>query len=110
MEGSWAAGILPGIFTMPIGLLLAIQTVIWRSQAKRLAAVGVDAIAEVLTATIRPGGETNDTAELTIRLSGPTFETFEASCELGVRGRSYEVGDRLDAVVDPSDKTFAIFD
>ncbi|MFI6866639.1 hypothetical protein [Nocardia sp. NPDC050406] len=108
LDKSWFAGVIPGIFTFPIGVALVAHTVMWRSQARQLAG-GAEAIAEILSVDrIRPTGEGDETAELTIRLSGPGFEPYDAPCELPVRSRPFAVGDRFDAVVDPDDHTFAI--
>ncbi|MFQ6329263.1 hypothetical protein ACLMAL_24430 [Nocardia sp. CWNU-33] len=81
----------------------------WRRLAERFDAAGVAGTAEVISVDgMHISGEAYEVAELTVRISGPGFDTFDADCERGTRDPAWEVGDRFAVVVDPVDLTFAI--
>ncbi|NUP27295.1 MAG: hypothetical protein HOQ36_20685 [Nocardia sp.] len=101
-------GLCPAIITFPIGVAIAVTTYGERWNAKRFRAVGVVSTAEILAVRIREGGENPDVAELRVRISGPGFDTFKADCEVPAGIPRPLIGDRLHAVVDPSDNSFAI--
>ncbi|MEV6426879.1 hypothetical protein [Nocardia sp. NPDC051463] len=106
---SWADGLCPGIFTVPLGLGLAVSVVDWRRSAKRFEAAGVVGTAEIIAVDgMHISGEADEVAELTVRISGPGFDTFDADCERNTRDPAWEVGDRFAVVVDPIDMTYAI--
>ncbi|MGW4465956.1 hypothetical protein [Micromonospora sp. NPDC004704] len=76
-----------------------------RRDARRLAATGVAATAEVLTVANHLGGE-DPGLELRVRISGPGFATFEAET---IRPDDPAVvpGAFLAAVVEPDERIFA---
>lgn len=76
---------------------------------KRFRAVGIAATAEIFAVNrIRDLIEGQDTAELTVRISGPGLDTFDADCEAPKSNVPPQVGDRRTVMVNPSDLTFAI--
>lgn len=76
---------------------------------KRFRAVGIAATAEIFAVNrIRDLNEGQDTAELTVRISGPGLDTFDADCEAPKGNVPPQVGDRRTVMVNPSDLTFAI--
>lgn len=76
---------------------------------KRFRAVGIAATAEIFAVNrIRDLNEGQDTAELTVRISGPGLDTFDADCEAPKGNVLPQVGDRRTVMVNPSDLTFAI--
>ncbi|QKT13709.1 hypothetical protein [Rhodococcus sp. W8901] len=108
-DGSLATGLWWGVFTLPIGIGLAVSTYGWRWDEKRFRAAGIAATAEILAVNrIRGSDEGQDIAELTVRISGPGFDTFDAGCEVPTGSVRPQVGDRRTVMVEPSDLTFAI--
>ncbi|MGW1737678.1 hypothetical protein ACWCPQ_02595 [Nocardia sp. NPDC001965] len=106
---SWWDGLCPGLVTLPLGVALAFAVAEWRRSARRFAAAGLPATAEIIAVEgIRGGGEDTEVAELRIRISGTGFETFDAACELTAGRPPWAVGDRLDIVVDPADNSFVV--
>ncbi|MFE3104488.1 hypothetical protein [Nocardia tengchongensis] len=104
----WFDGLCAGVFTFPIGLVLVASAYEWRRAERRFQAVGVPGTAEVLSVNqIRPGGENPDMADLTIRITGPTFDTFTAECSLENHS-GMKVGHTFNLMVDPTDNSFAI--
>ncbi|EME15117.1 hypothetical protein [Rhodococcus qingshengii] len=76
---------------------------------KRFRAVGIAETAEIFAVNrIRDLNEGQDTAELTVRISGPGLDTFDADCEAPKGNVPPQVGDRRTVMVNPSDLTFAI--
>ncbi|MBB5873541.1 hypothetical protein F4553_006975 [Allocatelliglobosispora scoriae] len=92
---------------VPLGIVFARDTTLTRQRWRRLDTVGVPAIAEILEITTIILDETDGT-RLRLRISGPGFTPFEASLECEYRRPMLQVGDRLNAVVDPSDQLFAV--
>ncbi|WP_327094377.1 hypothetical protein OIE68_30015 [Nocardia vinacea] len=106
---SWVDGLCTGIFTFPIGIGLAFATYEWRATARRFAAAGLPGMAEIVAVNgIRVDGEDDSIAELTVRITGSGFETFEAECEVGARNPPQQPGERFTVMVDPADSTFAV--
>ncbi len=61
---------------------------------KRFRAVGIAATAEIFAVNrIRDLNEGQDTAELTVRISGPGLDTFDADCEAPKGNVLPQVGD-----------------
>lgn len=109
IDGSLATGLWWGVFTFPIGIGLAVSTYGWRWEEKRFQAAGIAATAEILAVNrIRDTDEGQDTAELTVRISGPGFDTFDADCEVPTGGVRPKIGDQRTVMVEPSNLTFAI--
>lgn len=77
-----------------------------RRDARRLAAAGVAATAEILTVANHLGGE-DPGLVLRLRISGPGFETFEAETTHPVDA-ALTPGVVLAAVVDPADQLFTV--
>ncbi|WDZ82421.1 hypothetical protein [Micromonospora cathayae] len=77
-----------------------------RRDARRLAAGGVAATAEIIAVTNHLGGE-DPGLELRLRVSGPGFATFEAET-VRADDPALVPGASLPAVVDPVDRLFAI--
>ncbi|WP_426505615.1 hypothetical protein ACPPVO_47855 [Dactylosporangium sp. McL0621] len=77
-----------------------------RRDARRLAAAGVAATAEILTVANHLGGE-DPGLELRMRISGPGFATFEADTTRG-DDPALVPGALLAAVVDPTDRLYSI--
>ncbi|WP_433084033.1 hypothetical protein ACQP1P_06390 [Dactylosporangium sp. CA-052675] len=77
-----------------------------RRDARRLAAAGVDATAEILTVANHLGGE-EPGLELRLRISGPGFATFEADT-IRPDDPALRPGAALPAVVDPADRLFRV--
>ncbi|MGW5382168.1 hypothetical protein [Nocardia sp. NPDC003963] len=106
---SWVDGLCPGLVTLPLGVGLAFAAAEWRRSAKRFAAAGLAATAEVVAVRgIRDGGDDTDVAELAVRIRGIGFEAFDADCDLHVRQPPWAVGDTFEVVVDPADNSFAV--
>ncbi len=104
----WASGLCAGVFTFPIGLAVVASAYEWRRAERRFQAVGVHGTGEVLSVNeIRPGGENPDMADITIRITGPTFDTFTADCTLENHSRM-TTGHTFNLMVDPTDNSFAI--
>ncbi|MGW4533206.1 hypothetical protein ACWEOI_19875 [Nocardia sp. NPDC004340] len=104
----FADGLCVGVFTFPIGLLLLASAYEWRRAERRFQAIGVHGTGEVLSVNeIHPGGENPDTADLTIRITGPTFAPFTAECTLGNHS-GLTPGHTFNLMVDPTDNSFAI--
>ncbi|MFD7845734.1 hypothetical protein ACFV4K_22690 [Nocardia sp. NPDC059764] len=104
----WADGLCASVFTFPIGLGLVASTYEWRRTGRRFQTVGVPGIGEVLSVNeIHPGGENPDTADLTIRITGPTLDPFTADCTLDNHS-GLTRGHTFDLMVDPTDNSFAI--
>jgi hypothetical protein len=77
-----------------------------RAGTRRLEAIGVRATAEVLTSTLT-GSDEGHTYEVVMRVSGLGFEPFEVTQRrTGSAGLS--AGARLQALVDPFDRSFTI--
>ncbi|WP_328402939.1 hypothetical protein [Nocardia sp. NBC_00403] len=86
-----------------------LQVLFERRLAERFDAAGVAGTAEVISVDgMHISGEADEVAELTVRFSGPGFDTFDADCERSTRDPAWEVGDRFAVVVDPVDLTCAI--
>lgn len=108
-DGSLAAGLWWGFFTLPIGIGLAVSTYGWRWEEKQFQAAGIAATAEIVAVScIRGNDGSQDTAELTVRISGPGFDTFDADCEVLTGTVRPQIGERRTVMVKPSGLTFAI--
>ncbi|WP_109522615.1 MULTISPECIES: hypothetical protein [Nocardia] len=106
-DSLWS-GLCPALVTFPIGLALTVQTYRWRRSARRFRTAAVPATAQIIAVRIREGGENPDIAELTVRISGPGLDTFEADCEVPTGVPYPRIGDRRRVMVDPADSSFAI--
>lgn len=99
---------LPSLLPLPLGLAMLVALRGQRRDTRQLDASGVRAVAQVLPVdAVRAGGDEEDTAQLTVRISGPGVRTFETGRRIPVR-RGVVAGVRLDVVVDPSDHLFAV--
>jgi hypothetical protein len=109
-DGSLATGLWIGVFTLPFGIGIAVSTYRWRWNEKRFQAAGIAGTLKILAVNrIRSSDESQYIAELTVRISGPGFDTFETDCEVPTSSMRPQFGDRLTVMVEPSDLTFAIF-
>jgi hypothetical protein len=77
-----------------------------RADARRLAAAGVAATAEILTVANYLAGD-DPGLELRLRISGPGFATFEADT-IRAHDPALVPGSVLAAVVDPADRLFSV--
>ncbi|GAA1256957.1 hypothetical protein GCM10009665_54200 [Kitasatospora nipponensis] len=101
-------GIVSTVVTAPIGLALGFEARSDRAANRRLDAVGVAAIAEILD--LRPcvlGGEEGNGVEVRLRVDGPGFAPFEATWRR-TADADLRVGLHLRATVDPSDRLFRL--
>lgn len=99
-------GTLTTAVSVPAGLALWRLTSRNRAGTRRLEAVGVRATAEVLTSTLTASDE-GHTYEVAMRVSGVGFEPFEVT-QSRTDDAGLSAGTRLQALVDPSDRSYTM--
>ena len=104
--GLLAGGVLTTIVGIGFGVWGLRLVTRSRRDARRLAANGVAATAEILTVANHLGGE-DPGLELRLRISGPGFATFEADTIRAV-DPALAPGTVLAAVVDPQERVFSL--
>ncbi|WP_432967492.1 hypothetical protein [Dactylosporangium sp. CA-233914] len=104
--GLLAGGVLVTIAGAGFGVFGWRLVTLSRRDARRLAAAGVAATAEILTVANHLGGE-DPGLELRLRISGPGFAAFEAGT-IRADDPALVPGAVLAAVVDPADRLFSI--
>ncbi|MEU7876097.1 hypothetical protein [Dactylosporangium sp. NPDC049140] len=104
--GLLAGGVFVTILGVGAGVFALRLVTRSRRDARRLAAAGVAATAEILTVANHPGGE-DPGLQLRMRISGPGFATFEADTTRA-DDPALVPGAILAAVVDPADRLFSI--
>ncbi|GHC73123.1 hypothetical protein [Streptomyces flavofungini] len=105
-KGVLAVGIVCTVVLVPVGLLVWVTVAAERKHNRRLDAVGVPAVAEVIGLTEWDSGD-DAGAVVVLRLSGPGFRAFEATWKRSPHP-ALRVGLRLDAVVDPAERLYRV--
>jgi len=110
-EDVWDVVVVATVLTV-VGVPFAVH--LWRDadrhavDTERLRVAGVPATAEIVTlAVITHDDDLADEVKLGLRVSGAGVRSFEAIYRCP-HDRSFRVGLRLDAVVDPSDNLFTV--
>jgi hypothetical protein len=101
-----AAGVGITVFTAMFDRSVARANTLARRRTERLNEVGVPAKAEILESKSISLGENNGVA-LTLRVTGEGFAPFEAIYECEAHP-SLRTGAELSAVVDPTDRLYAV--
>jgi hypothetical protein len=101
-----AAGVGITVYTAVFDRSVARANVLARRQTERLNEVGVPAKAEILASKAISLGENNGVA-LTLRVTGEGFDPFEAVYECEAHP-SLRAGAELSALVDPTDRLYAV--
>ncbi|MEU8698325.1 hypothetical protein AB0C61_11715 [Streptomyces sp. NPDC048680] len=101
-------GTLTTAVSVPGGIALWLLASRNRAGTRRLEAVGVRATAEVLTSTLTASDE-GHTYVVAMRVSGLGFEAFEVT-QSRTGGAGLSAGTRLQALVDPFDRSYTILD
>ena len=112
VEQSWWVATLSILgFVVLMGLL---GLVLWfeaggaAADTERLLRDGRDAVAEIVDIeVIDPGDGSADVAHMQLRISGDDVPEFRAVCK-ETHDKTYVVGARFNAVVDPSDNLFTL--